>query len=411
MDKEITYKIRKMKTKEQIVDEILTRGVIAEILPGREKFRQRLLSEDPMKIYIGVDPTSLSLHLSHAKNFMLLEEFRKLGHEVYVLFGSFTAQIGDPTDKSVARKQLTLAEVMENVKEWTKQIKPLMDFDTTENAPRIVYNHEWLSKLNMQDVIRLASNFTVQQMLERDMFEKRMKEEKPIYLHEFLYPLMQGYDSVALNVEAELCGTDQIFNALVGRTLQSRINKTEKFVIAVNLMENPTTGELMSKSNGTGIFLNFSPADMFGAIMSQPDEMIKVFFVNNTRLPLDEIEIILKNSNPRDAKIGVAFEIVSIFHGKKIAQEAQEYFVKTISNKETPTEVAEFKVESNEIKLTELLVASDNATSIGDARRKIEQGGVSVEGAKILDSNFVVDSSFDGKVFKIGKLGWVRVKF
>ncbi len=398
-----------MKTKEQIVDEILTRGVIAEILPSREKFRQRLLSEDPMKIYIGVDPTSLSLHLSHAKNFMLLEEFRKLGHEVFVLFGSFTAQIGDPTDKSVARKQLTQDEVMDNVKEWTKQIKPLMDFDATENAPRIVYNHEWLSKLNMQDVIRLASNFTVQQMLERDMFEKRMKEEKPIYLHEFLYPLMQGYDSVALNVDAELCGTDQIFNALVGRTLQSRINKTEKFVIAVNLMENPTTGELMSKSNGTGIFLNFSPADMFGAIMSQPDEMINVFFVNNTRLPLDEIETILKNSNPRDAKIRVAFEIVNIFHGKEIAQEAQEHFVKTISNKETPTEVAEFKVESNEIKLTELLVASGNATSIGDARRKIEQGGVNVEGEKILDPNFLVDAAFDNKVFKIGKLGWVKI--
>ena len=400
-----------MKTKEQIVDEILTRGVIAEILPGREKFRQRLLSEDPMKIYIGVDPTSLSLHLSHAKNFMLLEEFRKLGHEVYVLFGSFTAQIGDPTDKSVARKQLTLAEVMENVKEWTKQIKPLMDFDTTENAPRIVYNHEWLSKLNMQDVIRLASNFTVQQMLERDMFEKRMKEEKPIYLHEFLYPLMQGYDSVALNVEAELCGTDQIFNALVGRTLQSRINKTEKFVIAVNLMENPTTGELMSKSNGTGIFLNFSPADMFGAIMSQPDEMIKVFFVNNTRLPLDEIEIILKNSNTRDAKIGVAFEIVSIFHGKEIAQQAQEYFIKTISNKEVPTEVAEFKVETKEIKLGQLLVASGNAASLGDARRKVEQGGVSVAGEKILEPNLLLDDSFDGKVFKIGKLGWVKIRF
>ncbi len=400
-----------MKTKEQIVDEILARGVIAEILPGKEKFRQRLLSEDPMKIYIGVDPTSLSLHLSHAKNFMLLEEFRKLGHEVYVLFGSFTAQIGDPTDKSVARKQLTEDEVMDNVKEWTKQIKPLMDFDTTENPPHIVYNHEWLSKLTMEEVISLASNFTVQQMLERDMFEKRMKEEKPIYLHEFLYPLMQGYDSVALNVEAELCGTDQIFNALVGRTLQSRINKTEKFVIAVNLMENPTTGELMSKSNGTGIFLNFSPADMFGAIMSQPDEMINVFFVNNTRLPLDEIETILKNSNPRDAKIRVAFEIVSIFHGSEIAKESQEHFVKTISNKETPTEVAEFKVESNEIKLTELLVASGNATSTSDARRKIEQGGVSVDGEKILDPNFIVDSSFDNKVFKIGKFGWVRVKF
>ncbi|MEI7890873.1 MAG: tyrosine--tRNA ligase [bacterium] len=400
-----------MKTREQLVDEIINRGVIVEFLPEKEKFRQRLLSNDPMKIYIGADPTSTSLHLSHAKNYMLLEDIRKLGHEVYVLFGSFTAQIGDPTDKSVARKQLTQTDVMENVQGWVQQIKPLMDFDAKENPPKIVYNHEWLSKMTMEDVVNLASNFTVQQMLERDMFEKRMQEEKPIYLHEFLYPLMQGYDSVALNVEAELCGTDQIFNALVGRTLQGRLNNVEKFVVAVNLMENPNTGELMSKSRGTGIFLNFSAQDMFGAIMSQPDEMIKIFLVNNTRISLDEIDEILKNENPRDAKIKTAVEIVSIFHGKEKANEAKEYFIKTISNKEIPDQVEEFEVSEKEIKLLELLVGSKNATSMSDARRKVEQGGVSVDGEKISEVAMIVDQSFDGKVFKIGKLGFVRVKF
>lgn len=393
------------------MDEIISRGVIVEFLPEKEKFRQRLLSNDPMKIYIGADPTSTSLHLSHAKNYMLLEDIRKLGHEVYVLFGSFTAQIGDPTDKSVARKQLTQADVMENVQGWVQQIKPLMDFDAKENPPKIVYNHEWLSKMTMEDVVNLASNFTVQQMLERDMFEKRMQEEKPIYLHEFLYPLMQGYDSVALNVEAELCGTDQIFNALVGRTLQGRLNNVEKFVVAVNLMENPNTGELMSKSRGTGIFLNFSAQDMFGAIMSQPDEMIKIFLINNTRISLDEIDEILKNENPRDAKIKTAVEIVSIFHGKEKANEAKEYFIKTISNKEIPDQVEEFEVSEKEIKLLELLVGSKNATSMSDARRKVEQGGVSVDGEKISEVAMIVDQSFDGKVFKIGKLGFVRVKF
>jgi tyrosyl-tRNA synthetase len=399
-----------MKTREQIVDEIINRGVLVEFLPDKDKFRNRLLSADPMKIYIGADPTSTALHLSHAKNYMLLEEFRKLGHQVYVLFGSFTAQIGDPTDKATARKQLTQQEVMENVKGWVEQIKPLMDFDAKENPPVIVYNHEWLSKLTMEDVVNLAANFTVQQMLERDMFQKRMKEEKPIHLHEFLYPLMQGYDSVALDVEAELCGTDQIFNALVGRTLQSRINKKEKFVLAVNLMENPVTGELMSKSRGTGIFLNFTPTDMFGAIMAQPDEMIKVFLINNTRISFSEIDEILKMENPRDAKMKTAYEIVKIFHGEEKAAEVQEYFITTFSKKEIPVEAPEFTVEK-EMKLSEFLVASKNATSLSDARRKIQQGGVSVDGEKISDVNIIVDKSFDGKIFKIGKLGFVKVKF
>ena len=184
-----------------------------------------------------------------------------------------------------------------------------MDFEAKDNPPEIVYNNDWLSKLTMEDVVNLASNVTVQRMLERDMFQKRMAEEKPIYLHEFMYPLMQGYDSVALDVDVELCGTDQIFNALMGRTLIKKFKNKDKFVVAVNLMENPLTGELMSKSRGTGIFLNFSPEDMYGGIMSQPDEMIKVFLVNNTRFPLDEIEKIISEMNHRDAKMKTAYEI------------------------------------------------------------------------------------------------------
>jgi tyrosyl-tRNA synthetase len=186
---------------------ILNRGIVVNILPDRKSFVERLASENPMRMYIGADPTSTALHLSHAKNYMLLEEFRKLGHEVIVLFGDFTAKIGDPTDRLSARKQLTTEEVMENVKHWVEQIRPLMDFDAEVNPPVVKFNSEWLSKLSMEDVVNLASNITVQQMLERDMFEKRINEQKPIHLHEFLYPLMQGYDSVAMDVDVELCGT------------------------------------------------------------------------------------------------------------------------------------------------------------------------------------------------------------
>src|SRR3989338_2351694 len=197
-------------TDKKRIEEIFNRGVVTQIIPSKEELLKRLLSGDRLRIYIGADPTSDSLHLSHAKNYMFLEELRQLGHEVIVLVGDFTAQIGDPTDKESARVQLTEEQVKENVKSWIKQIKPLMDFEAKDNPPQIKYNSEWLSNMKLKDEILLASNLTVQRMLERDMFQKRLKENIPIYLHEFEYPLMQGYDSVAMDVDVELCGTDQI---------------------------------------------------------------------------------------------------------------------------------------------------------------------------------------------------------
>lgn len=399
-----------MKTREQIVDELLNRGVIVSVLPDKESLRKRLLDETPMKIYIGADPTSTSLHLSHAKNYMVLEEFRRLGHKVFVLFGDFTARIGDPTDKAVARKQLTREEVTENVKGWIQQIKPLMDFDAAENPPEIVYNHDWLSKLTMEDVIGLASNFTVQRMLERDMFEKRLKEERPIHLHEFMYPLMQGYDSVALDVDAELCGTDQTFNALVGRTLQRKYNNKEKWVISVNLMENPKTGELMSKSRGTGIFLNFSPFDMYGAIMSQSDEMTKVFLINNTRLPLEEIEKILASANPRDAKMRAAFEVTKIFHGEEGAIQAQEKFVTLVQKKENAEDMSEVSIGAEKISLFEAVrrcVGGEISNS--EIRRLIDQRSIKVEGLTIEGLETIIDIPETGVVLKVGKKKWFKI--
>ena len=265
----------KVITDTKRIEEIFLRGTVVDILPTKAELMKRLMSGERLRMYIGFDPTSTALHLGHAKNIMFAEELRQLGHEVIVLFGDFTAQIGDPSDKAATRKQLTPEDVKKNVAGWMTQVKPLLNFSDTENPPLIKYNSEWLSKLSFAEVVNLAAHFTVQQMLERDMFAKRLKENIPIHLHEFMYPLMQGYDSVAMDVDVEICGTDQTFNALAGRTLIKRLKNKDKFVIALNLVANPKTGELMSKSNGTGVFIDQSSNSLFGAIMSLPDPMIE----------------------------------------------------------------------------------------------------------------------------------------
>ncbi|MDI3496188.1 MAG: tyrosyl-tRNA synthetase [Patescibacteria group bacterium] len=396
------------KTKK--VDEILHRGVIKQILPTEEEFREKLINST-LRFYIGADPTSTALHLSHAKNYLLLEEFRQLGHEVIVLIGDFTARIGDPTGKETARQQLTRALVEKNVAGWVEQIKPLLDFNAKENPPLIKYNHDWLSQLTMEDVVSLAANVTVQQMLERDMFEKRMRASKPIYLHEFLYPLMQGYDSVALDVDVELCGTDQTFNALMGRTLLKKMKNKEKFVVAVNLMENPETGELMSKSRGTGIFLDFSAANMYGAIMAQPDVMSEVFLVNNTRLPLGEIVRLEKDLSPKDFKMRAAYEVVKILKGEKAAQAAQADFVSKFQKKEIPVKMAEISLGDSKTDLLSILKQCLPTLSNSELRRLVEQGGVKIDGKEAkLDVKEEIDIPVTGLVLKVGKLNWFRLK-
>ncbi|QQS61600.1 MAG: tyrosine--tRNA ligase [Candidatus Moraniibacteriota bacterium] len=394
--------------KKASIDEIFARGTIVEILPSEELFRKRLL-EEKLKFYIGFDATSSTLHLSHAKNIMLLEKFRRLGHEVILLFGDFTAMIGDPTGGSLKRKQLTKEEVKENVESWKKQIIPLMDFETEENPPCIRYNSDWLSQLRFDEVIGLASNFTVQQMLERDMFEKRMQKGDPVFLHEFLYPLMQGYDSVVLDVDVELCGTDQIFNALSGRTLLKKCKNKEKFVVAVTLMEDPQTGELMSKSKGTGVFLNADSRNMFGQIMSQGDGMIEILFKHCTAVSLKEISEIMEKENFRDAKLRLAQEIVKIFYGLEIAEKEKEYFIETFSKKHINAESLDILAVASGSALMDILVSHKFAESKSDARRKIEQGGVSLGEEKCLFVERKIELSDNGEILRIGKKHFVRL--
>jgi tyrosyl-tRNA synthetase len=395
----------KIITDKKRIDEILDRGIIVDILPDKEDFRKLLLSGKRIKMYHGFDATADTLHLSHAKNIIFLEEIRKLGHEAIILFGDFTARIGDPSGQAGTRKIISKKEILNNVKSWKEQIKNLMDFNDKKNPPKVLFNSKWLEKMTMEDVLNLASHVTVGQMIERDMFQKRMKEGKHIFLHEFLYPLLQGYDSIAMDVDVELCGTDQVFNALMGRTLMRKIKNKEKFVAVVNLMENPKTGELMSKSRGNGVFLNTKPVEMFGAIMSQPDEMIEILFKNCTRISLQEIPNIIKD--PLSAKKRVAKEIVrSVFDSDKKATEAETQWQNIFSKKEIPTDLQEIQTKKDRL-LIDVLIDNNIVASRNDFRRLIEAGAISFleTEEKIKDNKH---PAFAG-VYRIGKKRFCKI--
>lgn len=375
------------------------------------------MSDKKLRIYIGADATGPELHLGHATNFMLLERFRKLGHEVIVLFGDFTAMLGDPSERAIERKALTKEEVEKNIETWKSQVSKLLDFTTSENPALLKRNSEWLAGMNLGDVISLAQNFTVQQMLERDMFEKRIAGGVPVYLNEFLYPLLQGYDSVAMDVDIEIGGTDQTFNMLAGRTLQKHFHHKEKFVIATTLLEHPVTKKkIMSKSEGNYIALNDSPQEMFGKTMALPDEMITQMFVDCTYVPMAEIgkiaEDMVTGGNPRDAKVRLAKEIVRLYHGDTEADKAEQYFVETFSKGNIPTDIQATNINSQHENIVETIVGMKFATSKSDAMRKIEQGGVSIDGMKVSPDDIHWNKEkHEGKVMKVGKKDFVKITF
>lgn len=407
----------KNKEVEAQVDLLLDRGVLSQFFPTKEEFRKELLSGKKLRFYIGADPTAKALHLGHAQNLLVLEDFRKLGHEVIFLIGDFTGMIGDPSDKSAARVKQTRADVEANFAQWKRQTETILTYDDPDNPVQLKYNSEWLGKLNFAEVLELASNFTVQQMLERDMFDKRLKEGRPIYVHEFMYPLMQGYDSVAMDVDVELCGTDQIFNALAGRTLMQKLKGKDKFVIATTLIADEKTNMLMSKSNGTGVFLDLDANDLFGAIMSQPDGMLRPLFIGCTRIDIAKVEEYMGMENPRDAKIILAHELVRIFHGEEAAQMAQENFINTFSKKEIPDDVPVcapkwVEMYDSHENVMDFMVSAGLALSKGDARRKVDQRGVSIDG-KIVESGTMTLSPelHDGKIMKVGKRNFIKIVF
>lgn len=390
----------------QKIEELLTRGV-ENIYPKREFLEARLKEAKPLTLYTGYDPTAPSLHIGHGITMMKLRQFQDLGHKIIMLIGDFTGIIGDPTDKSAARKKLTREEVLENSRSYQEQASHILRFDG-ENPVEVKYNSEWLGKLSFADVVELASHFTVQRMLERDMFQKRVAEEKPIYLHEFLYPLMQGYDSVAMNVDGEVGGNDQTFNMLTGRDLMMDLKGKEKFVLTGKLLVD-NTGKKMGKSEGNMIALSDTPEDMFGKVMSWTDGMIVRGFELCTRVPMEEITSIEKSlqngANPRDHKLQLAYEITKTFLGEEAAEKGQEYFAKVIQNKDKPLEMPEIKPSVYDI--VTALVESKLVPSKSEARRAIEQGGVKLNEEKVENTDAKVKA---GDVIQKGKRFFARVK-
>jgi len=396
----------KVITDEKLIEEILRRGV-EHIYPEPGALKKVLLSGKRLRIYCGFDPTGPDLHIGHGNQLRKMAQFQNLGHEVIFLIGDFTARIGDPTDKLAVRKQLTKKEVGKNLKGWKKQASVVLDF-AGKNPVKIMYNSKWHEKLNFANVLNLASKVTVQRMLERDMFEKRMQEDKPIYLHEFMYPLMQGYDSVAMDVDVEIGGSDQTFNMLVGRDLMKKFKDKEKFVLTIRLLVDPT-GKKMGKTEGNMVELTDSADNMFGKIMSWSDEMIIEAFEICSDVPAEELNEMKKQmqsgTNPRDLKLKLANEVVKIYKGEKEAKESKENFIKVFSKKERPDEVKSFKVKSR--KLLEILEETGLVTSKSEARRVIEQGGLKINNEIVKDVNFNLTSG--EHLIQKGKRFFVKV--
>ncbi len=389
----------KVVNDEKKIDEFLTRGV-ENVYPSKDEVKKVLLSGKTLSIFNGIDPTGPTLHIGHGATLLKLREMQDLGHNVILLIGDFTGRIGDPTDKSATRKQLSVKEIKENLKLYTKQAGKILDMKKVS----VKFNSKWLSKLSFEKLIEIASEFTLQQMIERDMFDKRIKEGQPVHLHEFFYPLMQGYDSVAMNVDMEIGGNDQTFNMLVGRTMMKNRGK-EKYVLTTKLLVDPT-GKKMGKSEGNMVTLADTPENMFGKVMSWPDSLMPLAFEICTRVPTQEVKEI-NILNPRDQKLRLASEIVEIYHGKKGAIQAIENWSNTFQKKEIPDEMEEVKAESGEL-LSEVLVKNKLLTSKGEWRRLVEGKAIHdlIKSEAILDVNLKISENL---TLKIGKKKFIKI--
>lgn len=396
-----------MATREQEIDAFLTRGV-AEVI-GLDHLKKRLLAGETLRVKFGTDPTSPNIHIGRAVVLLKLRDLQRLGCKIILIVGDFTGVIGDTSDKESERPMLSPDAIKENMKLYTEQLGRLIDLDKAE----VHYNSTWLKKLGYEDIGTQADSFSLAEFIARDNIRRRLDAGKRVSLREVLYPLMQGFDSIAVNADVELGGTDQRFNLLAGRTLQAAHGQKPQDIVMTGLILG-TDGRKMSSSFGNTINIFDAPNDMFGKIMSIPDELIMEYFVHCTRVPMEEVakmaEEIVTGGNPRDAKVRLGKEIVAIYHGAEAAVQAEQYFVETFSQGMIPEDVREISVAAD-TKLVDMLAESGLATSKGEARRKIEQGGVSVEGEKITDVSAVIGDQFDGKVMKIGKKDFVKIIF
>lgn len=404
-----------MDVKKQM--EILKRGTV-EIISEEElekKLAKAAETGRPLVVKLGADPTAPDLHLGHTVVLRKMRQFQDLGHQVIFLIGDFTARIGDPTGKSETRKPLNEEQVKINVETYKQQVRKILDMEKTT----IVYNSDWLSPMNFMDVLKLAAKYTVARMLERDDFLNRFKAQKPISIHEFMYPLMQGYDSVALKADVELGGTDQKFNLLVGRNLQKEYGQDPQIVLTMPILEGLDGVQKMSKSLGNYIGISEEPKNMFGKVMSVSDEMMFKYYELLTDVPMDEVNAMRADCregrvNPKNVKVRLAHLITEMYHGKQKADEAREGFDKVFAHKEIPDDIKTHEVASSAMKdgkiaLLPLLVELGFARSNSFARQLILQGGLKINSEKFSEENADIEKFGGEIILQAGKRNFAKV--
>ena len=404
-----------MEINEQL--KILKRGV--SDLISEEELKEKLIKAEkegrPLKVKLGLDPTAPDIHLGHTVVLRKLKQFQDLGHQVYLIIGDFTGMIGDPTGKSETRKQLTEAEVKENALTYQEQFSKVLDRDKT----KLVYNSDWLSEMKFSQVLELSAQYTVARMLERDDFSKRYQAGKPIGIHEFFYPLMQGYDSVAIEADVELGGTDQRFNLLVGRNLQKEYGQDSQVIITMPLLEGLDGVNKMSKSLDNYIGVYDKPADMYGKVMSMPDELIARYYELLTDISLAELnEIKAKlnraDFNPMQLKKELAAELVREYHDEEAAEYAAQEFENVFSQGNLPddipeVEIAQSQLDEGELWIVKIVAATGLVDSNSEARRMIKQGAVTIDGKKYEKINLDLEVKA-GMIVQIGKRRFAKIK-
>ena len=376
-----------------------------EILP-LEELKKKLQKNKPLRIKVGFDPTAPDLHLGHTVVINKMKQLQDLGHEIIFLIGDFTGMIGDPSGKNVTRKPLTKDEVLENSKSYQEQVFKILDKDKT----RIAFNSEWMGKMSSSEMVSLASKQTVARMLERDDFSKRYNSEQAISIHEFLYPLVQGYDSLALQADMELGGTDQKFNLLMGRDLQKQAGKEPQVILTMPLLEGLDGIQKMSKSLDNYIGIDETPDDMFGKLMSISDDLMWRYLELLSFESLETIESWKKEvedgENPRNIKFRLAEEIITRFHSNQLAKQAQQNFIDRFAKNQTPDKMDEFTFQ-NGTKIANLLKDSNLVSSTSEAFRMIKQGAAKMDGEKITNKD--LEPTAGTSVYQVGKRKFARV--
>ena len=389
-----------MKSKD-ILNDLLTRNV--EDLIVRSELEKKIKTKKKLRIKLGIDPTGSRLHIGRAVTLWKLRQFQDLGHHITFVAGTFTAQIGDTSDKDSERKMLTAEEVAENFKSYHKQLSKILDMDKVE----MFHNGDWFEKMRLDEFFKLTSLFTIQQMIERENFAKRIAANKPVGLHETLYALLQGYDSVKMQTDLEVGGTDQLFNMLAGRTVQKAYGMEPQNVMTFHIMEG-TDGRKMSTSWGNCIYVDDEPLEMYGKIMTLNDELIPSYFKMATDLPMEVIQQIEKDmalgANPRDTKASLAREIVARYNGKKAAIDAEKAWEKQFREGEKPTDIETFKTKKQSILD---VVSSAFDISKSEARRLVHQGGVRVNDKQVKDIEAIIDTDC---LIQLGKRRFKNIK-